>query len=235
MCSTNPDTYKLLLGMFQDLMECEQRRPVLPSFDGRSVVHRQGGQRSVPRSRARQGTGKPEQAVGGIHAGRPPATYTIMDASHFLGRRAAAGRRYSALPDGLINGEVYSTAYNKAFRARGIPQMIYTNSLPDDPLFPAYSCCRRRNRCIPQRWKSAPPAPSTKSLSPRRARRPTSRRGNLRLGRQRSASGNLLAGLRGGRVGGVASGVARSARAGAQFLPAFLRTRRAPDGARVPT
>ena len=40
------------------------------------------------------------------------------------------------LPPGLINGEVYSTAYNKAFRARGIPQIIYTNSLPDDPLFP---------------------------------------------------------------------------------------------------
>ena len=40
-------------------------------------------------------------------------------------------------PD-LINGEVYSPAYNKAFRARGIRQMIYTNSQPDDPLFPFY-------------------------------------------------------------------------------------------------
>jgi hypothetical protein len=42
------------------------------------------------------------------------------------------------LPPDLINGEVYSSAYNRAFRARGIRQMIYTNSLPDDPFFPAY-------------------------------------------------------------------------------------------------
>jgi hexosaminidase len=38
----------------------------------------------------------------------------------------------------LINGEVYSPEYNQAFRARGIRQIIYTNTLPDDPLFPFY-------------------------------------------------------------------------------------------------
>ena len=38
----------------------------------------------------------------------------------------------------LINGEVYSANYNQAFRARGIRQIIYTNTLPDDPLFPYY-------------------------------------------------------------------------------------------------
>jgi hexosaminidase len=42
------------------------------------------------------------------------------------------------LPPWLINGEVYSPGYNKAFRAHGIRQMIYTNSQPDDPLFPFY-------------------------------------------------------------------------------------------------
>jgi hypothetical protein len=37
-----------------------------------------------------------------------------------------------------LHGEVYNTAYNKASRGRGIPEIIYTHSLPDDPLFPFY-------------------------------------------------------------------------------------------------
>jgi len=53
------------------------------------------------------------------------------------------------LPPWLINGEVYSPAYNKAFRARGIRQMIYTNTQPDDPLFPAYYVLSPREHLHP--------------------------------------------------------------------------------------
>jgi len=56
----------------------------------------------------------------------------------FWGEEPLRAEDIPVLPVGLINGEVYSSAYNKAFRARGIRQMIYTNSLPDDPLFPFY-------------------------------------------------------------------------------------------------
>jgi hypothetical protein len=53
----------------------------------------------------------------------------------FWGEEPRQAEEVPSLPSGLINGEVY----NKAFRARGIPEIIYTNSLPDDPLFPFYS------------------------------------------------------------------------------------------------
>jgi len=53
------------------------------------------------------------------------------------------------LPQGLINGEVYSPNYNNAFKANGIPQMIYTNSQPDDPLFPATTSLPARDEVHP--------------------------------------------------------------------------------------
>jgi hypothetical protein len=56
----------------------------------------------------------------------------------FWGEEPLQAEDIPLLPAGLINGEVYNAKYNLAFRARGIRQMIYTNSLPDDPLFPAY-------------------------------------------------------------------------------------------------
>src|SRR4029077_7512056 len=38
----------------------------------------------------------------------------------------------------------------KAFRARGIAQMIYTNSLPDDPMFPFYFALSPRDQVHPR-------------------------------------------------------------------------------------
>jgi hypothetical protein len=94
-CSTNPETYKLLLGMFSGFDGCQQGWEVLPPLDGRSLVHRQGRQRSVSRNRARQATGKPQQVVGGIHAEDCGLLAGSWTRGHFLGRRAVAGRRHS--------------------------------------------------------------------------------------------------------------------------------------------
>src|SRR3989442_16004185 len=56
----------------------------------------------------------------------------------FWGEDPMQAEDIPSLEPWLINGEANSPAYNRAFRARGIRQIIYTNSLPDDPLFPAY-------------------------------------------------------------------------------------------------
>ena len=134
MCSTNPDTYKLLLGMFQDLMDANR---------GGKYFHLSTDEAWFI------GKADSDQCrETGVTPGKRWAEFTRKTAGYlhdhgrqviFWGEEPLQVEDIASLPEGLINGEVYSTAYNKAFRARGIPQMIYTNSLPDDPLFPAYS------------------------------------------------------------------------------------------------
>ena len=76
------------------------------------------------------------------------------------------------LPSGLINGEVYSTAYNKAFRARGIPQIIYTEFSAGRPDVSRLTpCCRQRSRYTLAGRRSARPRSSTRFRTLRRGRK----------------------------------------------------------------
>ena len=139
MCSTNPETYKLLLGMFQDLMDANKGGKYFHlSTDEAWFIGKADNDQCHEAARAKQ-LGSPSKLW---------AEFTQKTAGYlrehgreviFWGEEPLQAEDIPLLPSGLINGEVYSTAYNKAFRAHGIPQMIYTNSLPDDPLFPAYT------------------------------------------------------------------------------------------------
>ena len=44
----------------------------------------------------------------------------------------------SALPNYLINGEVYGPRFDPLFRKHGIKQMIYTSTVGEEQLFPQY-------------------------------------------------------------------------------------------------
>ena len=68
----------------------------------------------------------------------------------FWGEDPLKAEDIQILPAELINGEVYGPVYNSAFRKRGIQQMIYTNSQPDDPLFPAYSVLSPKDQIHPR-------------------------------------------------------------------------------------
>lgn len=137
-CSTNPETYKLLLGMFQDLMDANKGGKYFHlSTDEAWFIGKADNDQCHETARARQ-LGSPSKLW---------AEFTQKTAGYlrdhgreviFWGEEPLQAEDIPLLPSGLINGEVYSTPYNRAFRAHGIPQMIYTNSLPDDPLFPAY-------------------------------------------------------------------------------------------------
>lgn len=149
MCSTNPETYNLLEGMFQDLMDANRGvKYFLLSTDEAWFIGKADNNQCHEAQRARE-LGSPsrlwveftQKAAGYLrNHGR-----TVI----FWGEEPMQAEDISSLPSGLINGEVYSMAYNKAFRARGIPQIIYTNSLPDDPLFPAYYVLSPRDQLHP--------------------------------------------------------------------------------------
>lgn len=138
MCSVNPETYNLLEGLYQDLMSANQGVQYFhlstdePWFIGKAdndqchsteAAHRLG-------SPSKLLVDFTKRTAGYVHDhGR-----TVI----FWGEDPLQAEDIPLLPSWLINGEIYSAAYNKAFRAHGIRQMIYTNSLPDRPLFPSY-------------------------------------------------------------------------------------------------
>ena len=137
MCSTNPGTYQLLQGMYQNLIDANKGvRYFHLSTDEAWFVGKADNDQCHEAELARK--------LGS--ASKVWVEYTNKTAAYlrdrnreviFWGEDPLQPQDIPLLTDGLINGEVYSPVYNEAFRAAGIPQMIYTNSQPDDPLFPA--------------------------------------------------------------------------------------------------
>ena len=138
MCSTNPDTYKLLEGMFQDLMNANKGGKFFHlSTDEAWFVGLADNDQCQEAARAKA-LGSPSKLW--VEYTNKTANY-LRDQGRrviFWGETPMQAEDIPRLPAWLINGEVYSAVYNHAFRARGIRQIIYTNTLPDDPLFPFY-------------------------------------------------------------------------------------------------
>jgi len=138
MCSTNPETYRLLEGMFQDLIDATRGSTYFHlSTDEAWFIGKADNGVCHEAQRAKE-LGSPSRLwVEYINK----TAQWLKDHGRqaiFWGEDPMQAEDIPSLEPWLINGEVYSPAYNRAFRARGIRQIIYTNSLPDDPLFPAY-------------------------------------------------------------------------------------------------
>jgi hypothetical protein len=149
MCSTNPETYKLLEGMYQDLMDANKGGNYFHlSTDEAWFIGKVDNDQCHEAERAKQ-LGSPSKLW--VEYTNKTATY-LRDRGRrviFWGEEPLQAEDIHLLPSWLINGEVYSTAYNQAFHAHGIQQMIYTNSQPDDPLFPAYYVLSPREQLHP--------------------------------------------------------------------------------------
>ena len=149
MCSTNPETYKLLEGMYQDLMDANKGGKYFHlSTDEAWFIGTADNDQCHEVQRAKE-LGSPSKLW--VEYTNKTATY-LRDHGRkviFWGETPLQADDIPLLPPYLINGEVYSPAYNQAFRARGIRQMIYTNSQPDDPLFPFYYVLSPKERVNP--------------------------------------------------------------------------------------
>jgi len=138
MCSTNPETYRLLEGMYQDLLNANKGVSYFHlSTDEAWFIGKAGNDQCNEAARARD-LGSPSRLF--VEYIKKTAGFLQNHDRKviFWGEEPLQAEDIPLLPSGLINGEVYSAVYNRAFRARGIRQIIYTNSQPDDPLFPAY-------------------------------------------------------------------------------------------------
>jgi hexosaminidase len=138
ICTTNPNSEKLLEGMYQELMDANKGvKYFLLSTDEPYYV---GLANNVQCNEADE-----TKKVGSV--GKVLAEFIAKAAGylHDHGRTVMFWGEYPlkpadipALPPYLINGEVYGPEFDRAFRAHGIRQMIFTYTQASEPLFPNY-------------------------------------------------------------------------------------------------
>jgi hexosaminidase len=139
LCATNPDSYKLLEGMYQDLLDANKgvKYFVLSTDEPYYVGLANNDQCHEAELAQKLGSvGKVEarfldKAAGYLHEhGRKVI---------FWGEYPLVPSDISSLPNYLINGEVYGPEFDPAFKAHGIKQMIFVSTQSGSHrLFPTY-------------------------------------------------------------------------------------------------
>ncbi len=138
MCSTNPETYRLLQGIAQDLMNANKGVKYFHlSTDEAWFIGKAEHAQCNEAARAKE-LGSPSKLW--VEFTQKMAGYLEKQGRTviFWAETPLQAEDIPRLSPALISGELFSAAYNKALRARGIRQMIYTNSQPLAPLVPAY-------------------------------------------------------------------------------------------------
>ncbi len=137
-CATNPDTYKLLHGMYEDLLAANKGVKYFHlSTDEPYYIGMADNAQCREKARA--------QELGSV--GKLLAEFLTKAAGflHDRGRTAIFWGEYPlkpddipALPNHLVNGEVYGPDFDPVFKKHGIRQLIYTSTQGVEPLFPDY-------------------------------------------------------------------------------------------------
>ena len=137
-CATNPDTYKLLYGMYDDLLAANRgSKYFVLSTDEPYYVGLAKNAQCNEGDRAKD--------LGSV--GKLLAEFVTKTAGylHERGRQVIFWGEYpmvpgdiDSLPSYLINGEVYGPKFDPVFKAHGIREMVYTSTEGEEQLFPEY-------------------------------------------------------------------------------------------------
>lgn len=137
-CVTNPDTYKLLFGMYNDLLAANNgSKYFLLSTDEPYYVGLASNSQCEESARAKE--------LGSV--GKLLAEFITKTANYlhdrgrtviFWGEEPLKPDDIPSLPRHVVNGEVYGADFDPVFKQHGIRQMIYTSTQGEDPLFPDY-------------------------------------------------------------------------------------------------
>ena len=137
-CVTNPETYKFLFGMYDDLLEATKgSKYFVLSTDEPYYVGLAGGAQCDEVTRA--------HTLGSV--GMLLAEFVTKAANYlhdrgrtvlFWGEYPLKPEHISALPSHLVNGEVYGPEFDSAYKKHGIRQLVYTSTQGEEPLFPHY-------------------------------------------------------------------------------------------------
>ncbi len=137
-CSTNPRTYELLDGMFDDLLAANRGgKYFVLSTDEPYYVGLANNAQCKEAARAQQ-LGSVGKMLGEFVTKTADYLHTRDRTVIFWGEYPMKPDDIGALPSYLINGEVYGPQFDPIFQAHGIRQMIYTYTEGEEQLFPQY-------------------------------------------------------------------------------------------------
>jgi hexosaminidase len=138
LCATNPDSYKLMFGMFQDLLDANKGvNYFYLSTDEAYYVGLADNAQCQEARRAKE--------LGSV--GKMLAEFVTKTANYlhdrgrtvvFWGEFPLKPEDLPALPSHMVNGEVYGPQFDPLFKKHGIREMIYTSSEGEEKLFPDY-------------------------------------------------------------------------------------------------
>ena len=138
LCATNPDSYKLLFGMFQNLLDANKGvKYFYLSTDEPYYIGMADNAQCREAVRAKE--------LGSV--GKVLAEFTTKTANYlhdrgrtvvFWGESPLKPDDLAALPSHIVNGETYGPQFDPLFRKQGIRQMIYTSTEGEEKLFPEY-------------------------------------------------------------------------------------------------
>ena len=129
LCAVNPDSYKLLTGMIQDLIDANRGVDYFYlSTDEPYYIGQANSPTCDEAARARQ-LGSPGKLLAEFLSKTAAAAHDQGRTVVFWGEPPLMPADIPSLPPYLINGETYS---------RGIREMIYVSTQGEEPLFPNY-------------------------------------------------------------------------------------------------
>ncbi len=165
LCATNPESYQLLFGMFQDLLDANKGVDYFYlSTDEPYYIGLADNAQCREAARARE--------LGSVGKLLAEFVTKTADYLHQRGRRVIFWGEYpmkpadlSALPAYMINGEVYSPEFDRIFKQRGMREMIYTSSEGEEKMFPNYFVLPAAQRLHPDRSISERVAETFRKIS----------------------------------------------------------------------
>jgi len=138
LCATNPDSYRLLSGMFQDLLDANRGvKYFYLSTDEPYYIGMADNAQCREAVRARE--------LGSVGRLLGEFTTKTADYLHQRGRTVVFWGEYPAKPEDipsfpshLVNGETYGRQFDAAFKAHGIREMVYVSTQGEERMFPDY-------------------------------------------------------------------------------------------------
>src|SRR5437867_3639344 len=138
LCTTNPDSYKLLFGMYEDLLAGNKGGKYFHlSTDEPYYVGLADNPQCHEAPRARE-LGSVGQLLAEFITKTANFLHDRGRTVIFWGEVPLRPDDIASLPQHLVNGEVYGPEFDPVFKTRGIRQMVYISTQGEERLFPDY-------------------------------------------------------------------------------------------------
>jgi hypothetical protein len=137
-CVVNPQTYDLLFGLFQDLLDANRGgKYFVLSTDEPYYVGLAQGPGCDEAARARE-LGSPSKLLAEFIARAAAYLHARGRTVLFWGEYPLKPEDIGALPGYLVSSETMGPEFDPVFKAHGIRQLIFTSTQGEEPLFPDY-------------------------------------------------------------------------------------------------